>query len=251
MQSFEATTNPADGPARLAALRKVMKTEGLAGFLVPRADAHQGEWVAERDERLAWLSGFTGSAGFCAALLDRAAVFVDGRYRIQARAQVDTDHFAVVDWPETDLGDWLVQTLPAGGIVGFDAWLHTADQIARLTERLDRHDIVLRQCDNLVDRIWTDRPPPPRGTITVQEMRYSGEQSADKRARVARTLRASGQCAAVLTMPDSIAWLLNIRGTDIAHTPVALAFAILTDTARVHLFTDPAKVDAEVSAHLG
>ena len=120
-QSFEVTARPEQGPPRLAALRGAMATEGLDGFLVPRADAHQGEYVAPRDERLAWLTGFTGSAGFCAVLQDVAGVFVDGRYRTQVKSQVATD-FTPVPWPETKLGDWLKDALPSGGIIGFDPW---------------------------------------------------------------------------------------------------------------------------------
>ena len=128
-QRFEATTRPADGPPRLADLRRQMAAAGLDGFMVPRADAHQGEYVAPRDERLAWLTGFTGSAGFAVALRDRAGVFIDGRYRVQVRAQVDPAHFTPVPWPETKLAAWLREALPGGGVVGFDPWLHTFEQI--------------------------------------------------------------------------------------------------------------------------
>ncbi|MCB1367268.1 MAG: aminopeptidase P family protein [Rhodobacteraceae bacterium] len=251
LQTFTTTSRPADGPPRLAALREVLKTKGLDGFLVPRADAHQGEWVAARDERLAWLTGFTGSAGFCAALLDRAGVFIDGRYTIQVKEQIDPAHFTPVPWPATDLADWLKAALPNGGRVGFDPWLHVAEQIAKLGEGLAGSGIELVETDNLVDRIWPDQPPPPKGRIAPHSIEFAGRTSADKRSAMAKALGDMGCRAAVLTLPDSIAWLLNIRGSDIARTPVALAFAILHDSGRVDLFTDPAKVDAEARDHLG
>ncbi|WP_372674618.1 aminopeptidase P family N-terminal domain-containing protein, partial [Aquicoccus sp.] len=129
-QSFKDSADPSQGPERLATLRALMRREGLTGFLVPRADAHQGEYVADRDARLAWLTGFTGSAGFCAVLPHKAGVFIDGRYRTQVKRQVDPGHFTPVPWPETQLGDWLVAELPKGGTVAYDPWLHTPDEIA-------------------------------------------------------------------------------------------------------------------------
>ena len=142
-QSFEANTRPSDGPPRLAALRAAMADAGLAGFLVPRADAHQGEYVAPHDQRLAWLTGFTGSAGFAAVLADVAGVFIDGRYRVQVRGQVDLDHFTPVDWPQTKLAIWLREHLPGGGRVGFDPWLHSVDEIGKLSEALSGSGITL------------------------------------------------------------------------------------------------------------
>jgi Xaa-Pro aminopeptidase len=250
-QSFEATTNPSDGPARLADLREVLRAEGLAGFLVPRSDAHQGEWVPARDERLAWLTGFTGSAGFCAALLDRAGVFIDGRYTLQVKDQIDLEYFTPVDWPATDLGVWLIESLPDGGIVGFDPWLHVKDQIDKLSATLEGSGITLSEVDNLVDQVWPDQPAPPQGAIVAHGIEFSGEESAVKRERIAAQLREDGHNAVVLSMPDSLAWLLNIRGTDITRTPVGLAFAILTADGKVQMFTDPAKASDAVRTHLG
>jgi Xaa-Pro aminopeptidase len=160
-QSFDAKTTPDQGPPRVADLRAEMRDEGVDVFLVPRADRFQGEYVAPSDERLAWLTGFTGSAGFAAILDDRAGLFVDGRYRVQVRAQSDMDTFTPVDWPETKLEDWLIEQLPRGGTVGYDPWLHTGAEVARLTKALGPRQITLRPLDNLVDRIWTDRPAPP------------------------------------------------------------------------------------------
>ncbi|MCG6882241.1 MAG: aminopeptidase P family protein [Silicimonas sp.] len=241
-QSFTATTRPGDGPPRLAALRAEMEKDGLDVFLVPRADRHQGEYVAPADERLAWLTGFTGSAGFAAVTQDIAGVFVDGRYRLQVKAQV-ADVFTPVDWPETRLGPWLKEHLAEGAVVGYDPWLHTAEEIAEISKAIEGH-ATLRSGENLVDRIWQDRPAPPSGPARAHPIEFAGEKSGDKRARLAKVLRDAGQRAAVLTLPDSICWLLNIRGSDIPRNPVVHAFAILHDTGRVSLFSDLAKFDA-------
>ncbi len=250
LQRFDTTTRPETGPARLEALRAELRKEGLAGFLIPRADAHQGENVAPHDERLPWLTGFTGSAGFCAALLGEAGVFVDGRYRVQVKSQVALSEFTPVDWPETKLADWLRANLPEGGRVGFDPWLHTVGEIETTRKALDGSGVALTPTDNLVDRVWTEQPPPPRGKITAYPLEHAGAPHADKRRRVAEDLKRAGHRASVLTLPDSIAWLLNIRGSDVVRTPIAHAFAILHDDARVTLFTAPGKAD-HLADHFG
>lgn len=250
LQSFSATTRPQDGPPRLALLRAMMAAEGLAGFVVPRADAHQGEYVAPRDARLAWLTGFTGSAGFAIVLADQAGVFIDGRYRVQVRAEVDLVHFAPVNWPETKPAAWLMAHL-TGGRIGYDPWLHSEKEIAQLEKELEESPITLSPCKNLVDAIWVDQPPAPASPVQVHSDALAGRTSADKRAELAAGLRAAGQRAAVLTLTDSVSWLLNIRGADIARNPVVQAFAILHDTGHLSLFAAPAKFGAEVRAHLG
>ncbi|MDO8884005.1 aminopeptidase P family protein [Pseudotabrizicola sp.] len=249
-QSFDNHATPEQGPPRLVALREVLAREGLAGFIVPRADAHQGEYVAARDERLQWLTGFTGSAGFAVILRDVAGVFIDGRYRVQVKAQVDLGHFTPVPWPEIKPGDWITEHLSAGE-VGFDPWLHTADDIAALRAALEPAGLGLRATENLVDAIWPDQPPPPCGLAFVHPDALAGDSSADKRARLAEGLRKAGQRAAVITLPDSICWLLNIRGADVPKNPVLHGFAILHDDARVTLFADPAKLDDATRAHMG
>jgi Xaa-Pro aminopeptidase len=244
-QTFDASTSPEQGPPRLKALRHELAAEGLDGFLVPRADAHQGEYVAPRDDRLAWLTGFTGSAGFCAVLHDIAGVFVDGRYRVQVKAQVAGD-FTPVNWPETKLGPWLAAQLPHGGKVGFDPWLHTAQEIETVEKAVAGKGIHLAPVSNLIDRIWPDQPAPPAGRAMDHPVELAGEPSPDKRARIAGLVHDAGARSAVLTLPDSISWLLNIRGSDIPRNPVVHAFAILHADGRVALFLDPSKV-----AHLG
>ncbi|WP_209597767.1 aminopeptidase P family protein [Ruegeria sp. HKCCSP351] len=247
-QSFEVTARPEQGPPRLAALRAELAREELDGFLIPRADAHQGEYVAPRDERLAWLTGFTGSAGFCAALTGMAGVFVDGRYRTQVKAQV-ADVFTPVPWPDVSLSAWLKEQLPGGGKVGFDPWLHAAGQISSTLGELEGAGIELVRCGNLVDRIWADQPEPPMQAVKAHPIEFAGETADSKITRLAADLRQAGRKAAVITLPDSIMWLLNIRGSDIAYNPVAHGFAILHDDGRVDLFMAAAKL-LEVQDHL-
>ena len=250
-QSFSDAARRDQGPARLKSLRDLMAREHLSGFLIPRADAHQGEYVAPRDERLQWLTGFTGSAGFCAALQDRVGVFIDGRYRTQVKSQVDTAHFTPVPWPETKLGPWLREALPEGGTVAYDPWLHTPDQISEAETALQGSGVSLLPTPNLVDRIWPDQPTPPCGKVIAYPDDLAGETHASKRTRLAAMLRTLGQKSAVITLPDCLAWLLNIRGSDIAKNPLPHGFAILHDTGHLTLFVAPEKLTPEVKAHLG
>ncbi len=243
-QTYSATSSPEQGPPRLAALRADLARIGLTGVLVPRADAHQGEYVAPRDERLAWLTGFTGSAGFCAVLPDLAGVFIDGRYRVQVKAQVALDQLTPVPWPETSLEDWLKENLPQGGVIGFDPWLHTSQEIDRLETALTPAQITLRPVANRIDAIWPDQPGRPDAPAETYPAELAGKTSSEKRAEIAGGLAKAGQAAAVLTLPDSICWLLNIRGHDLPHLPVVQAFAIIDTTGHVTLFSDPAKFDA-------
>jgi len=250
-QQFDATSSPEQGPPRLTRLRAALAAAGLAGFIIPRADAHQGEYVAARDERLQWLTGFTGSAGFCIVLPDLAGVFIDGRYRTQVKAQVDLAAYTPVPWPEVKPGDWVKEKL-AKGVVGFDPWLHTAEEIERLQKAVEGTGVSFSAVSgNPVDAIWPDQPAAPMGKAFAHPVELAGESHADKRARLAEGLRKAGQTAAVVTLPDSISWLLNIRGADVPKNPVLHGFAVLRDDGRVDLFVNPAKLDDAVRAHLG
>jgi Xaa-Pro aminopeptidase len=251
-QSFDPPDHRAHGPARLARLRAALREAGVDGVLVPRADAHQGETVAPGDERLAWLTGFTGSAGLCAALADRAALFVDGRYGLQARAQVDGAAFEIVSTVETAPEAWLAEALPKGAVLALDPWLHTAAQVEKIEAAAQKAGATLRLLDaNPVDAIWDDRPPPPTGRIAPHPEALAGESAAAKRARIGAAIAAEGAEAAVLTLPDSIAWLLNIRGQDVPRTPAPLAFALLGADGRATLFVAADRIDDETRAHLG
>jgi Xaa-Pro aminopeptidase len=244
-QSFSETSSPEQGPPRLAALRAEMAAAGVDGFIVPRADAHQGEYVAERDSRLAWLTGFTGSAGYCVALQDKAGVFVDSRYRVQVRAQV-ANVFTPVDWPEVSLGDWLSKHVAADGVVGFDPWLHTVSEIRDLEKKSG--SVRFQRVENLVDRIWDDQPGAPVTAAFVQPIELTGEAHEAKIARLAQAL--GGASCAVLTLPDSICWLLNIRGDDVPCTPFVHGFALLHATGEVSFFVNPEKLKG-LGDHLG
>jgi Xaa-Pro aminopeptidase len=216
-----------------------MEKADLAAWLVPHADAYQGEYLAPCDERLAWLTGFTGSAGFAAITAERAGVFADGRYKLQVRAQIAED-FTPLDLPEAKPGEWLAGHLPEGARVGFDPWLHTAEEVERLEKALGATRELVAHA-NLIDAIWSDRPAPPEGKATAWPKTYAGEGDETKRARIAEALRKAGQAHAVLTLPDSISWLLNIRGSDIPRNPVVQAMAILSDDGQIQIFAEASK----------
>ncbi|WP_341365579.1 aminopeptidase P family protein [Yoonia sp. BS5-3] len=243
-QTFESQSSPDQGPPRLVRLRDRMAQNKVDCFLVPRADAHQGEYVADRDARLEWLTGFSGSAGFCAVLNHIAGIFVDGRYRVQVRAEV-ADVFTPIPWPEEQLADWLKANLPAGRTIAFDPWLHTVREVNQLQTALT--DYTLTPIENLVDAIWDDQPAPPSAPFFAQPLAQAGEPHAEKRNRLATDLDAQ---SAIITLPDSIAWLLNIRGNDIPRNPVPQAFAILDQSGKVALFAGDGKA-RDVLDHLG
>ncbi|MEE9453754.1 MAG: aminopeptidase P family protein [Paracoccaceae bacterium] len=250
-QEFTVVTSPETGAARLEKLRKALRNANVSGFLIPRGDAHQGENVAPCFERLAWLTGFTGSAGMCAALLDTAGVFADGRYTLQVRAQIDLAAFTPIPSREIRLEDWLRTNLPNGGVIAYDAWLHSYDEIKKLTKELSNDGITFQKTTNFVDQIWEDQPAPPKGLISPYPIEFTGETSESKRNRLAAELQKQALSAVVLTLLDSIAWLLNIRGSDIQNIPVALCFAVLRDDGHVDIFADPDKCDDALRAHFG
>lgn len=251
-QTFTSVSRPSDGAVRVARLRSRFKRLRVAAFLVPRSDEHMGEYVAPSAERLGWLTGFTGSAGLAVIATTQAAVFVDGRYTLQARAQVDAATFEIVQVPETEAADWLMANVPAGSRIGYDPWLHPRAAIARLEERLGRAGLTLRALSaNPVDAIWgADRPLPPVGGVIVHRLTHAGVSGEHKIRSIQAQLKAAKEDAVVLTLPDSIAWLLNIRGADVQHNPTALAFAIVHAGARPELFIDRRKLDAAARDHL-
>nr|WP_277882944.1 aminopeptidase P family protein [Paracoccus salsus] len=252
MQSFDDPAAGDDHPGRLAGLRARMRELRLDAFVIPRADAHQGEYVADADARLAWLTGFTGSAGFAIVTHDRAGVFTDGRYRVQVKSQIDLAHFTPVPWPETRPSDWLREALPDGGRAGFDPWLHTRKEIEGMENGLADSGIGLIAVQtNPIDTIWLDRPAPPVGAARAHDDALAGESSTHKRARLAQHLRDEGQAAAFLSLPDSISWLLNIRGSDVPKNPIVQGFAVLSDKGHLALFADPDKFDHALRDHLG
>jgi len=242
----------AAGAERISALRAELTRRGLAGFIVPRADEHQGEYVARRAQRLAWLTGFTGSAGLAVVLADKAAVFVDGRYTIQVLQEVDAALFEPVHLADCTSTQWVGENLRPGDRLGFDPWLHTAEQVEALRKAAARADAELVACDgNPLDAVWADRPPRPSAPVVPHPLEFAGRSSDDKRGDIAQGLKADRLDAAVLTDPASIAWLLNVRGGDVAYTPLPLSFAIVHADASVDLFIDHNKLPPETVAHLG
>jgi Xaa-Pro aminopeptidase len=251
-QVFDPPEAAKGASQRVDRLRELMAKRRLDALLVPRADEHQGEYVAPSAERLRWLTGFSGSAGLAIVARKAAALFVDGRYTLQARDQIDTRTFQVLEIPGAKPSEWLRRQLSAGSVVGFDPWLHTAAAIEELASALEPKGIKLEPLTaNPVDRIWgRERPAPPRAPVIPHPLEYAGKAAKQKLAELQAKLKEDGQDAVILTLPDSIAWLLNIRGSDVAHNPVPLAFAVVPATGRAELYIDPAKVGAEARAHL-
>ena len=237
--------------ARVALLREELRAQRLDGFIVPRADEHQGEYVPVCGQRLAWLTGFTGSAGMAIVLQDKAALFVDGRYTLQAAAQVDRELFEIRHLIEEPPSQWLTGALARGMVVGYDPWLHTPQEVERLQAGAAKAGAALKPVDNPVDRVWPGRPPAPIAPVVPHPDRFAGESAAAKRTRIGKALAEEGIDAAVLTAPESVAWLLNIRGGDVPHTPLPLSFAILRRDGSVTLFIDRRKLAPGLDRHLG
>ena len=250
-QTFDSMIDPSVGSARCAALRQELARRKLDGFLVPRGDAHQGEYVPPSDARLEWLTGFAGSAGIAVVLAEDAAIFVDGRYTIQVREQVDTQVFAPMHLIETPPADWLATTLKPGQKLGYDPMLHTISGTRRLKAACTAAGAELVAVSgNPVDAVWHDRPAPPLGAVVIHPDALAGEAASDKIARMGAKVGEAKADAFVLTQPDSIAWLFNIRGSDVAHTPLPLSFAILPASGKPRLFIDGRKLSNAVRDHL-
>jgi Xaa-Pro aminopeptidase len=230
---------------RITELRAVLRRRDLDGFIVPRSDEHLGEYVPKSAERLAFISGFTGSAGMAVVLADRAAVFTDGRYTLQLTTETDGTTWERLHITDTPPEIW-TKTHAAGLRIGFDPWLMSADGLAKFAE-----SELVAVSTNPIDEIWTDRPAPPMAPAVPHPEQFAGEAAADKRARLAALLRASGQDAAILSDPASLAWLFNLRGGDVEFTPIALGFALLYADATATIFMPGAKFPPETRAALG
>src|ERR1700759_3001071 len=251
-QTYDNETDAATCAPRLAALRAELKKRGLDGFVIPRSDAHQGEYVPKRDERLAWLTAFTGSAGAAVALANKAAIFVDGRYTLQVRQQTDTSLFEPRDLVEEGPAGWIAHALPKGAKLGYDPWLHTPPVVEALRTAAAKAGGTLVAVDtNPIDAVWPDQPDAPLAKAIIQDMNLAGESAESKRTRIAEEVKAQGADAAVISLPDSICWLLNMRGNDVPHTPFALSFAIQNADGSTDLFMDERKASPELLKHLG
>jgi Xaa-Pro aminopeptidase len=247
-----ATAGAGRHALRLAALRAELKRRGLDGFIQPRSDEYQGEYVPPSAERLRFLTGFTGSWGLVIVLAERAAIFVDGRYTLQVKDQVDPALYEHVHSSLTPPAEWLAKNAPAGARIGFDPWLHTPSELAGLGEAAKKAGAALVPVEgNPADAVWPDRPPAPAAPILPHGLEFAGRSAADKRRSVGEALAKDKTDAAVLTLPEAVAWLLNVRGGDVPRTPLPLSTAIVHADGSVDWFVDPRKIGAELEGHLG
>ncbi|NBB15529.1 M24 family metallopeptidase [Caulobacter sp. SLTY] len=250
-QTFDESTDPSFGSRHVPLIRAAMAEQGLDGLLVPHEDEHQNEYLPAANDRLAWATGFTGSAGAAVIMKDKAAVFVDGRYTLQVREQVDEKLFEIRDLVDGGVPAYV--ELQAGAVIGYDPRLHSPDALAGLKKAADKAGATLKAvAPNPLDTAWGDnRPAQPKAQVVPQPLDYAGEDSAAKRARIGEALKKQGADAAVLTAPASIAWLFNVRGGDVIRTPLPLSQAVVRADGTARLFLDPDKVTAELPAWLG
>lgn len=248
-QSFEEKADKKTVAPRLAALRQAMAKAGVDAFLIPRADAHRGESVPASDARLAYMTGFTGSAGLAVVGAKKAGLFVDSRYTIQAPAQTDTGKVKVHEWLQGGLSPQVADYVPKGGTIAYDAWLHTPAEIRDLATRLEGR-VKLVPGPNLVDAIWADRPAPPVSPIEFLGHNRAGQTAPDKIAEIQHSIAGDHADAVVLTLPESICWLLNMRGRDVPNTPFVLGFAIVPKKGQPTLYLDKAKITDELKTAL-
>jgi Xaa-Pro aminopeptidase len=246
-QSFDDSNLRAQSASRAAELRSELKRRGLDGFVVPRADRQQNEYLPASEERLAWLTGFTGSAGTAIVLVDSAALFVDGRYTLQADSQIDGAIYSIEHLVERPPDRWLEEKLKSGAKIGYDPWLHTSDQAEKLAKACVAAGAELVAVDdNPIDALWRDRPAPPAGMVRLRELKLAGESAPDKIKRIRTELTRSRTDALLVSDPQNVAWTFNIRGADVAHTPLALAYALIPHDGRPALYVDAIKLSNNV-----
>ena len=249
-QHFDETTDPSFGAKHLPLVRAEMAKQGLDGLLIPHEDEHQNEYLPDANERLAWVTGFTGSAGAGVVLSDKAAVFVDGRYTVQVKAQTDQALFERVTLAA--LNNWLSANVKAGQVIGYDPRLHSPDALVGLRAAVEAAGGSLKAVElNPIDLAWADRPAQPQALVVPHPEKYAGESAASKRARIGKSIADKGADAAVLTAPSSLAWLFNVRGGDVIRSPLPLGQAIVRADGSARIFLDPAKVTEELPAWLG
>src|SRR6202048_2976693 len=250
-QTFEEPEGGVALTARLSAFREELARRRLTGFVIPRADQQQNEYVAPSEERLAWLTGFTGSAGLAIVLTQAAAVFVDGRYTLQAAKQVDRKAWSVEPLVAPSPESWLAKHLNVGDRLGFDPWLHTSAAAERLAAACAKAGAELVAVDsNPLDSVWTERPPPPLARVTGHGTQFSGEAEADKLKRIRLEITKLGADALVLSDSHAVAWSFNIRGADVSHTPLPLSYALVPKDGRPTVFIDHRKLSNSARDHL-
>ena len=246
-QSFDDSSERGHSAARVAALRAELKRRGLDGFVVPRADRQQNEYLPASEERLSWLTGFTGSAGAAVVLTERAAVFVDGRYTVQANAQIDGSVFTIEHLVDRPSEQWIERNLSRGGRLGYDPWLHTSDQVEKLRKACATAGADLVAVDsNPIDALWRDRPASPAGAVILHDLKLAGESAVEKFKRIRAEMARLRADTLLVSDPQNVAWAFNIRGADVAHTPLALAFALVPLEGRPALYVDGAKLNNNV-----
>lgn len=249
-QDFSDPPSDAGEPARIEALRQILKDHNVDGFIIPRADEYQGEYVPPSAERLAWLTGFTGSAGVAVVMKDKAAIFIDGRYTLQVRDQVAVDVIEPQDLIENPPAKWIENTLSKGTRLGFDPRLHTIESVKRLKTSAEKAGAELVETANLVDAIWDDQPAPPKALLEVHPLQYAGETTENKLTAFRQKLAEKNVNAFLLTEPQSICWLLNIRGNDVPHTPLVLGFLFVPVEGKPTYFLDAEKVSGDAETYL-
>ncbi|MBX3580560.1 MAG: aminopeptidase P family protein [Rhizobiaceae bacterium] len=250
-QDFDELNDPSTGSERVSRLRAWLHDRNLDGFIVPRADEHQGEYVPPHSERLKWLTGFTGSAGVAIVLASKAVIFVDGRYTLQVQDQTDPAIFSIESLVDNPPPKWVKDNLREGTRLAFDPWLHTIGEIKALTEAAHKTGVELVPlAANPIDEIWIDQLDPPLKPVEIQPIEFAGELARDKLTRLAEAIAREGATHAVLTDPSSVAWAFNIRGSDVPHTPLALGFAILAADGKHLLFMDKRKLPMKTEAYL-
>jgi len=250
-QDFDEVNDPSKGRGRVSRLREWLAEKGLDGFIAPRTDEHQGEYVPAHSERLKWLTGFSGSAGVAIVLANRAVIFVDGRYTLQVRDQADPEIFAIESLIDNPPAKWLKENLRAGTRLAYDPWLHTIGEVKALSEAAEKVGVELVPVSsNPIDAIWPDQPKPPLQPVEIHPIEFAGELARDKLARLAAAIAREGATHAVLTDPSSVAWAFNIRGSDVPHTPLALGFAVLAAEGPHLLFMDKRKLPIRTEAYL-
>ena len=251
-QNFNVQGGPEFGIKNLPKLRQKLATLTLDGFLVPHEDEYQNEYLPECNDRLMWVSGFTGSAGAAVVLVDKAAMFSDGRYTLQMRDQVDGTLFEYLNTQTTSVAQWLAANVSSGQKIGYDPRLHSPQVLAKIKTAVTKAGgALIALAQNPIDSAWNDRPSPPKTKLTVQPLELAGESHADKCTRIGKAVTDAGAHAALITSPASIAWLLNIRGGDVQCTPLPLSTLLIDGQGKVDLFIDPDKITDDVRRHFG
>ena len=252
IQNFEVQGGPEYGQKNLPKLRKSLEKAGLDGFLVPHEDEYQNEYLPDCNERLMWVSGFTGSAGAAIVMQEKAAMFVDGRYTLQVASQVDNALFSYEKLERSHIASWIKDNITTGQIIGYDPRLHSPSSLEFFNKAITLTGASLKPLEiNPIDAAWDDRPAAPKAPITVQPLKLAGESHSDKRARIGKAISDKSAQAAIITSPASIAWLLNIRGGDVMCTPLPLSTVIVKTNGQVDLFVKPEKLTDDVRSHLG